>query len=925
MKSKSLIRLIFGLSVLLPVLTTQVNGDIQEGQRNALIALYNSTNGAGWLNNTNWNGAPGTENTWYGVTCDKANTVVLELDLSGNNLSGAIPTELGNLSNLIYLNLSSNQLTGQIPPELGDLSNLTILDLHSNRLAEIPPELGNLSSVTHLYLDNNEIGGNIPSSLGNLANLEKLSLHFNLLGGSIPPELGNLANLEKLYLYRNQLTGNIPPELGNLANLESLYLRYNKLTGSIPPELGKLGNLVDLDLHSNQLTGSVPPELGNLVNLERLYLRFNTLTGSIPPELGKLANLTILDLRFNRLSGGIPPELGNLLYLEALYLFGNQLKGEIPSNVVFLTNLSDDISDFRWNALYTKDETLRNFLNKKQVGGDWESTQTIAPEDVSARPLNSNSIELTWPPIPYSRDTGGYRVYYSTTPGGPYDWFGTTDDKTVSRMQITGLREDTTYYFVIATQTAPHKFNQNTVESDYSAEVSARAYDVTISGRVTTAEGQGVVDVILNFSNHGGTAITDHNGYYSHILTPGWSGEVTPSKYGYDFHPASRPYREVYSDQVDQDYTADAINPVISGRVTISTTTGSEGLSGVTLTFSSDSGESETVTTDSNGYYSHVVDFGWTGEVRPKKEGYDFFPPFQPYKNVDFDKPNQNYIASAFQLVISGRVATTVGEGVPDVTLTASGTSGIDTTTTDTNGNYNFTFSYGWSGTVTPSKRGYEFNPPSIPYENITSNRLNENYEALEVILVISGIVTISTDTGIKGLPDVMLKFHADTGEIKEETTMFDGSYAHEVDRGWCGTVTPIKQGYHFSPARQEYKDVDSHYANQNYAAAKDSVILEITAWREVEGTVAIKKDYGKIELKLIEVKGALADHYIIYRTSSTGEEKKIERIPGSKLQRGIPEYYYDRYLEENVRYTYSAKAYDSQGKVLGGAVGNPI
>lgn len=900
MKSKSLIRLIFVLSVFLPVLTTQVSGDIPAGQRDALIALYNSTNGAGWLNNSNWNGAPGTENTWYGVTCDNANTVVLELDLSGNNLSGVIPTELGNLSNLTYLNLSSNQLTGQIPPELGDLSNLTILNLHSNRLAEIPPELGNLSSLTHLYLEKNEIGVNIPSSFGNLANLERLYLHYN------------------------QLTGSIPAGLGSLTNLESLYLRYNNLTGSIPPELGNLENLVDLDLHSNQLTGSIPPELGNLVNLEKLFLHFNRLSGSIPTELENLSNLIMLNLSYNQLTGSIPPELGYLSSLKTLHLFGNQLKGEIPPTMVFLTELLDYTSDLRWNALHTDYEYLRDFLNKKQVIGDWESTQTIAPEGVYARPIDGNSIKVSWTPVTYIKNPGGYRVYYSTIRGGPYELYGTTDNKTVPFMLVTGLVRDTTYYFIVTTQTDPHEFNQNIIRSEYSAEVSARAYDVTISGRVTTALEKGVEGVTLTFSNRGGTAATDANGYYTHTITPGWSGEVTPSKADFSFEPGSRLYENIDSDKPNENYNAISILPVISGRVTISTNTGIKGFPGVKLTFSSSDGESEEIT-DTNGYYSHIVDFGWTGIVTPSKTGYTFTPSRQPYKDVNFNLSNQDYRATPNPLVISGRVTTAADEGVPDVTLIASGTNEIVTTTTDTNGDYKLTVHYGWSGTITPSKEWYKFNPFSRTYNDISSDQTDEDYIAAEILPVISGRVTISRGTSIEGLSGVSIIFYSDSRGSEIKTTKSDGSYEHEVARGWSGTVTPIKSGYHFNPSSQHYLDVNNDIANQNFTAAKDSVILELDAKREVEGTVAIKKYYGKIELKLIEVKGAYADHYIIYRTSSTGEKKDIEKIPGSDLRRGEPEYYYDRYLEENVKYTYSAIAYDSEGEPLGSAVGKPI
>ena len=70
---------------------------------------------------------------WYGVSTD-INGRVTELSLSGNQLTGAIPAELGSLANLETLVLSRNQLTGAIPAELGRLANLVVLDLDSNQL-----------------------------------------------------------------------------------------------------------------------------------------------------------------------------------------------------------------------------------------------------------------------------------------------------------------------------------------------------------------------------------------------------------------------------------------------------------------------------------------------------------------------------------------------------------------------------------------------------------------------------------------------------------------------------------------------------------------------------------------------------------------------------------------------------------------------
>ena len=115
-----------------------------ETDREALVALYNATEGEDWIFSNNWlSDAPLGE--WHGVTTN-ADGRVIGLSLINIRLTEEIPAELGNLSNLTDLNLSGNRLTGKIPPELGNLSNLRDLYLHDNDLSgKIPPELGSLS------------------------------------------------------------------------------------------------------------------------------------------------------------------------------------------------------------------------------------------------------------------------------------------------------------------------------------------------------------------------------------------------------------------------------------------------------------------------------------------------------------------------------------------------------------------------------------------------------------------------------------------------------------------------------------------------------------------------------------------------------------------------------------------------------------
>ena len=257
------------------------------------------------------------------------------LDLSNNRLSGKIPPEMGDCAVLVELRLNGNLLTGAIPAELANLTNLTTLDLSSNRLnGSVPAQLGASSLLQGLNLAFNMLSGSVPPELGNLQNLVTMNLSNNFLSGSVPSTLGNLTLLWHIDLSENQLNGSIPAAMSNLVSVVSINLSKNNLSGALVglfSESSVWHQMRTLNLSYNSLSGSIPSTVGNLSGLSYLDLRGNKLTGAIVAEFGSLAQLNYLDLSENDLSGEFPADLCNLLGLEFLNVSNNMMYGEIPN------------------------------------------------------------------------------------------------------------------------------------------------------------------------------------------------------------------------------------------------------------------------------------------------------------------------------------------------------------------------------------------------------------------------------------------------------------------------------------------------------------------------------------------------------------------------------------------------------------------
>ncbi|MBP7052982.1 MAG: hypothetical protein KBE65_18410 [Phycisphaerae bacterium] len=197
---------------------------------------------------------------------------------------------------------------------------------------------------------------------------------------------------------------------------------------------------------------------------------------------------------------------------------------------------------------------------------------------------------------------------------------------------------------------------------------------------------------------------------------------------------------------------------------------------------------------DDQGRFSIEVPNDLNGYVMPIKEGYVFNPPFVafgPASRID----NVHFTARVVTFAISGNV------GVPGVAM--KGLPGY--AVADSQGRYRAQVEYGWSGTVTPTREGYCFEPAERVYAQVTADQGNQNYKAQRITLEISGCV---------GLPGVVMK-----GFPVDVLTDSAGVYVVQVDYGWSGTVTPEKEGYAFMPPSRTFQKVESSLTNQDCTA----------------------------------------------------------------------------------------------------------
>ncbi|KAB2609774.1 leucine-rich repeat receptor-like protein kinase [Pyrus ussuriensis x Pyrus communis] len=288
---------------------------------------------------------------------------LLELGLSGNRLSGPIPTSIGKLVLLTKLDLHGNNISGSIPVSTGKLKSLTYLDLSGNRIiGRLPQSIGALSQLVLLYLNHNQLNGSIPSSISGLNSPRFCQLSQNKLAGALPASLGQLPKIERLIFKNNKLSGKFlegtlqfsltfsSPTIvlqarflqvfSNLLNLQTLDLLTNRFIGQIPSQLAKLQRLDTLDLSFNPLGLVSVPSFFARLKLFRLLLERTGIEGQLPSWLSS-SYVSIFDLSSNSWTGKLPHRIGNMTSLSFMNLSNNGFQSSILAEFRNLSLLMD--------------------------------------------------------------------------------------------------------------------------------------------------------------------------------------------------------------------------------------------------------------------------------------------------------------------------------------------------------------------------------------------------------------------------------------------------------------------------------------------------------------------------------------------------------------------------------------------------------
>ncbi|XP_017257623.1 probable LRR receptor-like serine/threonine-protein kinase At1g53430 isoform X1 [Daucus carota subsp. sativus] len=454
------------------------------------------------------------------VSCDcsfsrKSVCHVTHIEMKGLNLTGELPAEFSNLTNLLVIDLSRNYINGSIPSAFGQM-HLTNLSLVGNRIrGSIPPEIGNIDTLEELVLENNQLEGPLPAQLGSMIRLKRLLLSGNNFSGKIPETYGNLKNLTDFRVDGNGLSGKIPEFIGKWTNITRLDLQGTGMSGPIPLAISLLNNLEYLRISDLSGTNSSTiPDLKDMKSIKTLTLRNCLMSGEIPEYIGKLITLKSLDLSFNKLTGPIKDALEPLhSKMNFLYLNNNSLTGAVPK---WISNSNDNYdasyNNFTQTPGYNCQTSRVNLISSHSSTTDNSGLDWCLKKDLpcSRKPryhslfINCGGNKTQWERNEYEEDTNeeGASYFYSDSSekwayssAGEFvgrkgaDYLAINDNITEEIYRTARLAPSSLRYYGLCLQKGSYKVRLHFAEIQYSGDntfssIGRRIFDVSIQGHL---------------------------------------------------------------------------------------------------------------------------------------------------------------------------------------------------------------------------------------------------------------------------------------------------------------------------------------------------------------------------------------------------------------------------------------------------------
>ncbi|XP_043691347.1 protein STRUBBELIG-RECEPTOR FAMILY 2 isoform X2 [Telopea speciosissima] len=204
----------------------------------ALKDLYRALNYPAQLKGWKRDGGDPCEESWIGISCSGSSVIFIHLH--GLRLGGNLGDQLSNLLSLQELDVSGNNIQGEIPSSIPP--NATYFNLACNNFSQsIPYSLNSMKRLRHLNLSHNSLSGPIGNVFTDLQSVRQMDLSYNNFTGDLPSSFGDLTNLTKLFLQNNNFSGSVI-FLANLP-LSDLNIQNNHFSGVIPKEFQLIPNL----------------------------------------------------------------------------------------------------------------------------------------------------------------------------------------------------------------------------------------------------------------------------------------------------------------------------------------------------------------------------------------------------------------------------------------------------------------------------------------------------------------------------------------------------------------------------------------------------------------------------------------------------------------------------------------------------------